>query len=115
MIPLLDEEDVAQAIGKTDEVQNGRILVMDDDEVIREIAGSILTYLGYEVSFASDGEEVLEMYKDAYDRGEGYNLVILYLTIPGGMGAEDAIKKLKEIDPDIKAIVTSGYTNAPVL
>ncbi|NIP37832.1 MAG: response regulator [Candidatus Dadabacteria bacterium] len=95
-------------------LQQGKILVMDDDEVIREIAGSILAYLGYEVSFASDGKEAIDLYKEAFENNEKYDVVIMDLTVPGGMGAEDTIKQLKNIDPDIKAIVASVYSNAQI-
>jgi len=104
VIPL--QEEVAHQISDAlDEGQRGKILVMDDDDVIREIAGAILSYIGYDVAFASDGKEAIDLYMRAKEHGEKYDVVIMDLTIPGGMGAEDAIKKLIEIDPEIKAIV----------
>ncbi len=116
VIPLLDEEVAQTVIGKQeDNDQHGKILVMDDDEVIREIAGSILCYLGYEVSFASDGKEAIDLYRDAYEGNQKYDVVIMDLTVPGGMGAEDTIKQLQNIDPEVKAIVTSGYSNAQIV
>lgn len=114
VIPL--QEEVAHQISDAlDEGQRGKILVMDDDDVIREIAGAILSYIGYDVAFASDGKEAIDLYMRAKEHGEKYDVVIMDLTIPGGMGAEDAIKKLIEIDPEIKAIVSSGYSNAPII
>ena len=112
VIPL--QEEVAHQISdELDEGQRGKILVMDD--VIREIAGAILSYIGYDVAFASDGKEAIDLYMRAKENGEKYDVVIMDLTIPGGMGAEDAIKKLIDNDPEIKAIVSSGYSNAPII
>jgi PAS domain S-box-containing protein len=114
VIPL-QEEVTRQVFDEVDEGQRGKILVMDDDEVIREIAGAILSYIGYDVAFASDGKEAIDQYIKAKENGEKYDVVIMDLTIPGGMGAEDTIKKLIDIDPEIKAIVSSGYSNAPII
>jgi len=93
---------------------SGRILVMDDEELIREIATGILEHLGYSVTTAVDGSEALKLYSDALE-GEPFDAVLLDLTVPGGMGGKEALEKLKEIDPDIRAIVTSGYSNDPIM
>jgi CheY-like chemotaxis protein len=93
----------------------GRILVMDDEESLRKMAGRMLKNLGYESEFAKDGAEAVEMYKNAVESGKPYDAVILDLTVPGGMGGKDAIKKLFEIDPEVKAVVSSGYSDDPVL
>lgn len=93
----------------------GRILVMDDEEIVREVAGEMLTHIGFEVDFAHHGEEALEKYGAALRNGEPYAAVIMDLTVPGGMGGAEAIKKLLEIDPDVKAIVSSGYSNNPIM
>lgn len=92
-----------------------RVLVMDDEEVIREVAGRMLERLGYEVEFASSGEEAVEVYREAFQSGDGFNAVIMDLTVPGGMGGKEAIDELLKIDPDVKAIVSSGYFNDPVM
>jgi PAS domain S-box-containing protein len=89
---------------------NGKILVMDDEEPIRDIVGDMLQYLGYTVDFARDGEEAINLYSI-----QAYDAVILDLTIPGGMGGKEAIKHLRDIDPAIKAIVSSGYSNDPIM
>ena len=94
---------------------HGRILVMDDEESIRKLVGRMLNNLGYESEFARDGIEAIEMYKAAMESGMPYDAVILDLTIPGGMGGKVAINKLIEIDPEVKAIVSSGYSDDPVL
>ena len=89
----------------------GRILIMDDEEIIRDTAGSILTTLGYEVDSATNGSEAIELYKKARLGRHPYSLVIMDLTIQGGMGGKETIKKLREIDPDVRAIVSSGYSD----
>jgi len=93
----------------------GRLLVMDDEEIVRAVAEAILTELGYEVEFALDGASTIEAYKLAKKSGNPFDAVILDLTIPGGMGGKDTIKKLLEIDPTVKAIVSSGYSSDPIM
>jgi PAS domain S-box-containing protein len=93
----------------------GRILMMDDDEFLKELAKEMLDMLGYESEFAENGAEAIEMYKKARESGKPYDAVILDLTIPGGMGGKETIKKLLEIDPEIKAVVFSGYSDDPVM
>ncbi|RKY87781.1 hypothetical protein DRQ09_03920, partial [candidate division KSB1 bacterium] len=94
---------------------NGRILIMDDDEIVRNVIGSMLKHIGYDIEFAKDGNEAIELYKNAKNSGVPFNAVIMDLTIPGGMGGKEAIKKLIKIDPDVKAIVSSGYSNDPIM
>ena len=95
--------------------ETGVILVMDDEEFVREYASDLLSEAGYEVQFAKDGLEVLEIYKKALNTKAPIDLVILDLTIPGGMGGEETINELLKIDPHVRAIVSSGYSNSPVL
>jgi len=93
----------------------GRILVMDDEEMIREMLSKMLVLAGYEVELASDGAEAVERYIKAKERGQPFAAVILDLTVPGGMGGREAIKKLLEIDPNVKSIVSSGYSTDQVV
>jgi PAS domain S-box-containing protein len=93
----------------------GMILVMDDQKDIREIAGELLKHLGYEVGFAKDGAEAVDLYRMAHEAGQPFDAVIMDLTIPGGMGGKEAIQKLVEIDPQVKAIVSSGYSTDPIM
>jgi PAS domain S-box-containing protein len=93
----------------------GKILVMDDEAFIRDIAAQMLKYLGYEVSVANDGNETVDMYAEALKSGEPFDAVILDLTVPGGMGGKEAIQKLKKMDPNIKAVVCSGYSTDPIM
>ncbi|MBI5756262.1 MAG: response regulator [Nitrospirae bacterium] len=93
----------------------GRILVMDDEEIIRDVAGSMLSSLGYKVDFAKDGAEAIRLYKKAKEEGLPFDAVIMDITIPGGMGGRKAIDKLREIDPAAKAIVSSGYSDDAIM
>jgi CheY-like chemotaxis protein len=108
-IPKKKEAEIRPITGK------GKIMVMDDEEIIRTSLGEILTFLGYEPEFARNGEEALATYKKAIDSGQSFDAVILDLTIRGGMGGKETIKKLIEIDPKVKAIVSSGYSTDPVM
>lgn len=93
----------------------GRILVMDDEEIIREVAGELLSCMGCEVVTAIDGEEAFQKYKGAIEAGQPFDAVIMDLTVPGGMGGKEMVKKLLELDPKAKAIVSSGYSNDPIM
>ncbi len=93
----------------------GRILVMDDDESVRNIAGEMATSLGYEVKFAHNGQEAVLMYKIALENNDAYDAVILDLTVPGGMGGKETAKEILAIDKNANLIVSSGYSKDPVL
>jgi CheY-like chemotaxis protein len=93
----------------------GRILAMDDEPGIRTLLSAILKHFGYEITTVADGAEAIREYKKARDSGKPYVAVIMDLTIPGGMGGKETIRALREIDPGIRAIVSSGYSNDPVL
>jgi PAS domain S-box-containing protein len=93
-------------------VSKCRILVMDDEETVREIASRMLKHIGYEdIKLAIDGTEAIKIYSEALKAGKPFDVVILDLTIPGGMGGKETIKKLLEINPKVKAIVSSGYSS----
>ena len=93
----------------------GKILIMDDEAEIRSLAGEMLESIGYKVEFAKDGEEVIEFYKSAKASNNLFDVVIIDLTIRGSMGGKETIKKLREIDPNVKAILSSGYANDPIM
>ncbi len=93
----------------------GRILVMDDEDIIRELLHDELTDIGYEVELTVDGAQAIEQYANAKESGKPFDAVILDLTVPGGMGGKDVIKKMLEIDPSVKAIVSSGYSTDPIM
>jgi len=89
----------------------GKILVMDDEPLVREIAGRMLKHLGYEVEDAPDGAAALEKYRQAQTEGRSFDAVILDLTVPGGLGGKETLEKLRRLDPQVKAIVSSGYAD----
>jgi PAS domain S-box-containing protein len=93
----------------------GRILVMDDEENIRLLLSKMLTRAGYEVELVENGEEAIKKYAEAMKAGTPFAAVIMDLTIPGGMGGREAIKRLREVDPEVKAIVSSGYSTDPIM
>jgi CheY-like chemotaxis protein len=93
----------------------GRVLVMDDEEQLREVAGDMLDLLGYTAVCVSSGEEMLRAYEEARRAGEPFDVVIMDLTIRGAMGGEEAVRELLKLDPAARAVVSSGYADAPVL
>ena len=93
----------------------GRILVMDDESGVREIVKSMLEEFGYSADCVENGAEAIELYRQMKLLGRPFSAVILDLTIPGGAGGKDVIKKLLEVDPEVKAVVSSGYSNDPVM
>lgn len=93
----------------------GKVLIMDDEELIRDLLSEMLTNIGYEVALAISGTETIGIYKEAKQSGKPFDAVIIDLTIPGGMGGKETIQRLREIDPDVKAIVSSGYSNDPIM
>ena len=96
-------------------IRTGRILVMDDEELIRNLAKQILRRFGYDPELAKDGGEAIELYKRAMDSGRPYEVVILDLTVKEGMGGKETVKKLLEFDPQVKAIISSGYSTDPIM
>ncbi|MBU7046698.1 MAG: PAS domain S-box protein [Theionarchaea archaeon] len=93
----------------------GRVLLMDDEEIVRDAAGEVLQYLGYTVVTVADGEEAISAYTRALKSGEPFDIVIMDLTIPGGKGGKEAITTLLQVDPHVRAIVASGYSTDPVM
>ncbi len=94
---------------------HGRILIMDDMEAMMMVAGEIISMLGYEVEFATNGEEAIHAYKTAKETGKAFDAVVFDLTVPGGMGGEEAAEILIEYDPGLLAIASSGYSNTNVM
>ncbi|MBI9082765.1 MAG: response regulator [Desulfobacterales bacterium] len=92
----------------------GRVLLMDDDGMIRELTGEKLTRLGYQATLAASGEEAVALFAKALREGRPYDAVILDLIVQQGMDGKETVRKLIDIDPDVKAIVSSGYINDPV-
>ncbi|MBU1240593.1 PAS domain S-box protein [Myxococcota bacterium] len=94
---------------------HGRVLVVDDQDALLRMMSRMLERFGYEAALANDGKKALDMYKEALESGARFDLVILDLTIPGGMGGAETIRALRKMDPEVKAIVSSGYSTDPVM
>ncbi len=94
---------------------NGRVLFMDDEAPIRRLATALLRRLGSEVEVVADGQAAVERFAAARAAGRPFDVVIMDLTVPGGMGGLEALERLRAIDPAVRAIVSSGYSSDPVL
>ena len=108
-VPAAEPETAKPAMG------HGKVLVMDDEEMVREFLGRMLSRLGYEADFACDGSQAIEKFLKAQESDQAFDAVILDLTIPGGMGGKEAMQGLLKIDPQVKAIVSSGYSDDPIM
>ncbi|MFA5110092.1 MAG: PAS domain S-box protein [Desulfobaccales bacterium] len=95
--------------------RTGSILVMDDEMIVQKVLGKMLVSLGYDVTFALDGEEAINIFTAAQASGHNFDAVILDLTVPGGMGGKETLEKLLSLDPHVKAIVSSGYFDDSVM
>jgi len=93
----------------------GKVLLVDDEEIILDVSREVLRFLEYDAAFAKEGASAIELYKQEKEAGRPFDLVIIDLTIPEGMGGREAIEKLRSYDPGVKAVVSSGYTNDPVM
>ncbi len=114
-LPATDKGVPAESVAVKPAMGQGKVLIMDDEAMVREVLGRMLSRLGYEVDFASDGSQAIEKFVRAQAEGRPFTAVILDLTVPGGMGGKDAIKELLKIDPQVKAIVSSGYSEDPIM
>jgi two-component system cell cycle sensor histidine kinase/response regulator CckA len=115
-LPASDKEiRIGDAVDPAPVGGHGKVLVMDDEDTVREIAAEMLFCLGYEVGLASDGKQALELYEEAERSGCSFDVVLMDLTIPGGMGGKEAITALLAKHPSANAIVSSGYSNDPIM
>ena len=112
-LPATDEAAV-DSTEDSGEIINGsgRILIMDDDELVRKSLVRLLSTIGYEVSAARNGEEAMELFRASVEAKQEWEALILDLTVPGGMGGEETILAIRELDADVPAIAISGYTNS---
>lgn len=99
------------ATRKTTAPTSGRVIFMDDDEQIRALTNGLLANLGYQCDLAKNGEEVLQLYRAGLKANRLYDAVIMDLTVTGGLGGEQTLKQLRELDPQVRAVLTSGYDN----
>ena len=93
----------------------GKVLLMDDEQIILDVTLEVFRFLEYDIMFARDGAAALALYKHEKEAGVPFDLVILDLSIPDGLGGKDTIALLKAYDPAVKAIISSGYINDPVV
>ncbi|MBW1972878.1 MAG: PAS domain S-box protein [Deltaproteobacteria bacterium] len=115
-LPVSGKDIIEKKLKKPVELKGkGRILVMDDEEMIRDVVSEILIQLGYEPLCVKDGKEAIDEYQKAKKEGNPFDLILLDLTVPGNLGGKETIKIIKEIDPNVKAIVASGYSTDPIM
>jgi CheY-like chemotaxis protein len=115
-LPASQRKPEAKAVLTEESRRSGeKILIMDDDENILTVAVNMLNLMGYKTETARDGTEAISLYKQAMLDEQMFDGVLLDLTIPGGMGGRETLQQLATIDPEIKAIVSSGYTNDPIM
>ncbi len=115
-IPASEAEIIPEEVAPVvKSARKGKILVLDDEEIICELVAYALTPLGYTVEQALDAPTAIAKYQTAMNKGIPFDVVIMDLTIPGGMGGKDAVVKLREIDPNVRAIVSSGYAMDPIM
>jgi PAS domain S-box-containing protein len=115
-LPAADLNVYREAQNEEDTVVGkGRILIMDDEAMVRQSLRETLKTTGYVVEFAKNGDEAVELYEQARQSSQPFDCVILDLTVPGGPGGKETIKRLRDMDSEIKAVVSSGYSNDPVM
>jgi len=112
---LLAREDEWPAIPIQLETRKGRVLLMDDEEMIRNVGRNMLEALGHDIVLAAHGEDAIGKFEGAMAAGQPFDFVILDLTIKGGMGGEETLRHLKDLDPAVKAVVSSGYADDPIV
>lgn len=98
-----------------EEIRRKRILFMDDEEMLRSVVSRMLELMGYDVVSAADGEEAVRLYRESAENGEKFDAVILDLSVNNGMGGREAAALLVEYDPEVIALVSSGFVGDPVL
>ena len=114
-LPAFAAAEVPDRVKPPGPASKTRVIFMDDDDNVRNIGSQVITHLGYDVALARDGNEAVAVYRQALDKGNPFDVVILDLTVKGGMGGAEAMRILLSVDPGIRAIVSSGYTDDPVI
>jgi len=113
--PVTEKKDKPESVEPIKTVKGRRLLVMDDEESIRKSLKRMLQYMGYDIVLVESGEEACREYKSAKNSRKPFDAVLMDLTIPGGMGGKETVKKLSNFDAGLKAIVSSGYSNDPIM
>lgn len=93
----------------------GKVLLMDDEQIILDVTFEVLKFLGYDVMFAREGAAAIKLYKKEMAAGVPFDVVIVDLSVPEGMGGKETIGLLKAFDPEVKAVVSTGFSNDPVV
>jgi CheY-like chemotaxis protein len=93
----------------------GKILLMDDEQVILDVTHDVMKFLGYDVMFAKEGALAIEIFSREKMGGRPFDLVILDLAVPDGMGGREAFEKIRKVDPSVKVVMSSGYTSDPMM
>lgn len=116
-LPASKSEPVSEVVALSPHMSSAkaRVLIMDDEKIIRVSIGELLQKMGYEVTVASEGREAIKVYTDSLGTESQFDVVILDLTVQGGMGGEECMLRLKKLNPDVYAIVSSGYSNSSIL
>jgi nitrogen-specific signal transduction histidine kinase/ActR/RegA family two-component response regulator len=119
-LPAMESVDAMPTAGgkpddKVEMSKRARILVMDDEDMVRDVVREMLEFFGFDVETAADGTAALKSYRQASEAGSRFDCVIMDITIPGGMGGKEAVRRLLEMDAGAKAIVSSGYAEDPVM
>ena len=116
-LPAAEPRELTEEKAVPDGVQKGRgkVLVMDDEQTIRNLITLMLNRLGYDVLTAAHGEEAVESYLKAEASGAPFDAVIVDLTVPGGMGGKQVMEELRRFRPDVRVVVSSGYSNDPIM
>ena len=96
-------------------MSNKRLLAVDDNKPFLEFIRKVAVGLGYDVECVPDGSAALAMYQTALERGEAFDVVIMDLTVPGGLGGRETLDMMRALDADVRAIASSGYSNSPVM
>jgi len=112
---VVDAQGPRASRGIDDYRGSGKVLLMDDEGFIKDVAGRMLKHLGYSVETVAEGLAAVALFRQAREKGEPFDAVILDLTVPGGMGGVETVAKLREIDPGVRAIASSGYSVDPVM
>ena len=115
-LPASDELQSVAREGSPETIAGrGRILVMDDQDDIRVVLAEMLTELGYEPHSSADGDEAIRLFEEARTAGTPFDAVVMDLTVPGGLGGVETVARLRQLDPNLKAVVSSGYSSDPVM
>lgn len=93
----------------------GKVLFMDDEQIILDVTGEVMKFLDYDVMFARDGQAAIDLYQKEKASGSPFDVVILDLSVPTGLGGKETIVQLRKLDPEVKAVVSSGYTDDPAV